>query len=145
MKSKERRSIIRKAVFPIAGVGLRMRPISRVVQKELLPIGTKAMIHFAVQEAIDSGIEEIHFLMRKNQRHDYFVPETEGASEPHNSSDSDGVRSTTMLLRQASFSYHVLPAGVGGLGAALLAAKGLISLTRANSTSFFRSSTKRQE
>jgi UTP--glucose-1-phosphate uridylyltransferase len=50
---------IRKAVIPAAGLGTRMRPVSKVVPKELLPLGCKPIIQYAIEEAVASGIEEI--------------------------------------------------------------------------------------
>jgi len=50
---------IRKAVIPAAGLGTRMLPVSKVVPKELLPVGGKPLIQYAIEEAIASGIEEI--------------------------------------------------------------------------------------
>ncbi|HUP21782.1 MAG TPA: sugar phosphate nucleotidyltransferase [Thermoanaerobaculia bacterium] len=50
---------MRKAVIPAAGLGTRMRPWSEVVPKELVPLGTKPAIQFAVDEALGAGIAEI--------------------------------------------------------------------------------------
>lgn len=50
---------VRKAVIPAAGRGTRMAPISEVVPKELLPLGTRPMIQFAVDEAREAQIEQI--------------------------------------------------------------------------------------
>jgi UTP--glucose-1-phosphate uridylyltransferase len=51
--------MVRKAVIPAAGLGTRMRPWSDVVPKELVPLGTKPAIQFAVDEALGAGITEI--------------------------------------------------------------------------------------
>jgi UTP--glucose-1-phosphate uridylyltransferase len=53
---------IRKAVIPIAGAGTRMLPLTKTVPKELMPVGTKPLIQYAVEEAVGSGIEEITFV-----------------------------------------------------------------------------------
>ena len=52
-------SQVTKAVIPAAGHGTRMQPISLVLPKELLPVGTRPMIQFAVEEAIEGGIREV--------------------------------------------------------------------------------------
>jgi UTP--glucose-1-phosphate uridylyltransferase len=54
MKSK-----IRKAVIPAAGLGTRFLPVTKAVPKEMIPIIDKPMIQYIVEEAIDSGIEDI--------------------------------------------------------------------------------------
>lgn len=53
---------IRKAVIPVAGLGTRFLPATKTVPKELLPIVDIPSIQYVVQEAVDSGIEEIIFV-----------------------------------------------------------------------------------
>jgi UTP--glucose-1-phosphate uridylyltransferase len=50
---------VKKAVIPAAGLGTRMEPISRVVPKELLPVGSKPAIHWVIEEAAAAGLSEI--------------------------------------------------------------------------------------
>ena len=52
---------IRTAVFPVAGMGTRFLPATKVVPKELLPIVDKPLIQYAVEEARESGIEQMVF------------------------------------------------------------------------------------
>jgi UTP--glucose-1-phosphate uridylyltransferase len=54
---------IRKAVLPVAGMGTRFMPATKVVPKELLPIVDKPVIQYLVEEAVESGIEEIIFVI----------------------------------------------------------------------------------
>ena len=55
---------IRKAVFPVGGLGTRLLPLSRAISKELMRIsGNKSLIDYAVKEAQDSGIEECIFVI----------------------------------------------------------------------------------
>ena len=53
---------VRKAVLPVAGLGTRFLPITKATPKEMLPIVDKPLIQFAVEEAINAGIEEIIFV-----------------------------------------------------------------------------------
>jgi len=53
---------IKKAVIPVAGKGTRFLPATKEIPKEMIPINGIPMIHYVVQEAIDSGIEEIVFV-----------------------------------------------------------------------------------
>ena len=48
---------IRKAVFPVAGLGTRFLPATKSVPKELLPIVDRPLIQYAVDEAREAGIE----------------------------------------------------------------------------------------
>ena len=50
---------IRKAVIPAAGYGTRFLPATKATPKEMLPIVDKPTIQFIVEEALESGIEEI--------------------------------------------------------------------------------------
>ncbi len=53
---------IRKAVFPVAGLGTRFLPATKAVPKELLPIVDRPLIQYAVDEAIEAGIETMIFV-----------------------------------------------------------------------------------
>jgi len=59
---------VKKAIFPIAGLGTRFLPQSKAIPKELLPLGDKPLIHYAVEEAVLSQIEKILFIQRKGQK-----------------------------------------------------------------------------
>ena len=53
---------IRKAVFPVAGLGTRFLPATKSVPKELLPVVDRPLIQYAVDEAIEAGIEQMIFV-----------------------------------------------------------------------------------
>jgi len=53
---------VRKAVFPVAGLGTRFLPATKAMPKEMLPVVDKPLIQYAVEEARDAGIEEIIFV-----------------------------------------------------------------------------------
>ena len=53
------KSIIKKAVIPVAGLGTRMLPATKAIPKEMLPIVDKPLIQYIVNECIDAGITEI--------------------------------------------------------------------------------------
>lgn len=65
---------IRRAVIPVAGKGTRFLPATKQVPKEMIPIINLPMIHYVVEEAILSGIEQIIFITSsgKNAIEDYF-------------------------------------------------------------------------
>ena len=54
--------MIKKAVLPVAGFGTRFLPASKAIPKEMLPIIDKPLVQYAVEEAINIGIEEIIFI-----------------------------------------------------------------------------------
>lgn len=59
---------IRKAVFPVAGLGTRFLPATKAMPKEMLPIVDKPLIQYAVEEAFNSGITEIIFITGRSKR-----------------------------------------------------------------------------
>ncbi len=59
---------IRKAVFPVAGLGSRFLPATKAQPKEMLPIVDKPLIQYAVEEAVDAGITEMIFITGRNKR-----------------------------------------------------------------------------
>ena len=65
---------VEKAIFPIAGLATRFLPLSKVISKELLPLVDKPLVNYTVEEACRSGVKEIQFVVRKNQKDvlDYF-------------------------------------------------------------------------
>lgn len=56
---------IRKAVFPVAGLGTRLLPASKVLAKELLPIIDRPLIQYAVDEAIEAGCDTLIFVINR--------------------------------------------------------------------------------
>ncbi len=65
---------VRKAVLPVAGFGTRFLPATKSSSKEMLPLVDKPLIHYAVKDAVDAGIEQIIFITVRGKRaiEDYF-------------------------------------------------------------------------
>ncbi|OJZ16744.1 MAG: UTP--glucose-1-phosphate uridylyltransferase [Thiobacillus sp. 65-29] len=59
---------VRKAVFPVAGLGTRFLPATKASPKEMLPIVDKPLIQYAVEEAIEAGITDIIFISSRTKR-----------------------------------------------------------------------------
>jgi len=59
---------IRKAVFPVAGLGSRFLPVTKASPKEMLPIVDKPLIQFAVEEAAAAGITDMIFITGRSKR-----------------------------------------------------------------------------
>ena len=55
-------NVVKKAVFPVGGMGTRFLPATKALPKEMLPIVDKPLIQYAVEEAISAGIEEFIFV-----------------------------------------------------------------------------------
>ena len=81
-------SRIRKAVFPVAGLGTRFLPATKVAAKEMLPVIDKPLIQYATEEAIAAGITELIFVTGRTKRsiEDHYdnAPELERELEARN-------------------------------------------------------------
>ena len=66
--------LINKCLFPVAGYGTRFLPITKSIPKEMLPILTKPLIQYGVEEAMSSGISSMAMVTSKNKQSikDYF-------------------------------------------------------------------------
>jgi len=119
---------IRKAVFPVAGLGSRFLPVTKASPKEMLPIVDKPLIQFAVEEAAAAGITEMIFITGRNKRaiEDHFDKAYELETEL-------ALRNKTALLETVQ---SATPAGINciyirqtealGLGHAVLCAEPVI-------------------
>ena len=58
---------VKKAVFPVAGLGTRFRPVTAAVPKEMLPVVDKPLIDYAIEEAVDAGISDLIFVVSKDK------------------------------------------------------------------------------
>ena len=67
---------IKKVVIPVAGKGTRFLPATKEIPKEMIPIIDRPMIHYAVEEAVRSGITEVIFIISKGKESilNYFSP-----------------------------------------------------------------------
>lgn len=59
---------VRKAVFPVAGLGTRFLPATKASPKEMLPIVDKPLIQYAVEEAVSAGITDLIFIIGRSKR-----------------------------------------------------------------------------
>jgi UTP--glucose-1-phosphate uridylyltransferase len=59
---------VTKAVFPVAGLGTRFLPATKAMPKEMLPVVDKPLIQYAVEEALNAGIEDIIFVTGKGKQ-----------------------------------------------------------------------------
>ena len=119
---------IRKAVFPVAGLGTRFLPATKTVPKEMLPIVDKPLIQYAVDEAIEAGCDTLVFITNryKHAVADYF----DKAYELEQKLERAGKVEQLELVR------NVLPPGVRavfvtqhealGLGHAVLCARPVV-------------------
>jgi len=120
---------IKKAIIPIAGLGTRFLPLSKVLPKELLPLVDKPAIQYIIEEIRASGINEIIFIIRPKGKEvlNYFQrsPKLEKIlKERKKENFLEEVKKLTDILENTSFSFTVQKEPLGD-GHAILQAKKL--------------------
>lgn len=115
---------IRKAVMPVAGFGTRFLPATKSMPKEMLPIVDKPVIQYLVEEAVDSGIEEIVFVTGRGKRaiEDHFDVSYELEDTLVEKNKKDLLKAVQDIPNLAKFSYVRQPLPLGDGHAVLQAA-----------------------
>ena len=118
-------STIKKAVFPVAGLGTRFLPATKASPKEMMPIVDKPLIQYAVEEAVAAGITEMIFVTGRTKRviEDHFDKAYELENElalRHKTKMLEFVRN---LLPKHIHCIYIRQAEALGLGHAILCAK----------------------
>lgn len=115
---------VKKAVIPAAGLGTRMLPATKTIPKELLPLVDKPVIQYIIEEAVDSGIEDILIITNraKSAMDDYFdyYPELEDRlSRAGKLKELESIKRTADLAN----IFYVRQKEIRGLGHAIWRAK----------------------
>ena len=119
---------VKKAVFPVAGLGTRFLPATKAIPTEMLPIIDKPLIEYAVEEAVMAGIEEIIFITSHTKRsiEDHFDTNIELEEKLLQSGKKDEIKKINRdIFKDVTFTY-VRQKSQKGLGHAILQAKHLI-------------------
>jgi UTP--glucose-1-phosphate uridylyltransferase len=116
---------IRKAVFPVAGLGTRFLPATKASPKEMLPIVDKPLIQYAVQEAISAGAQELIFITgrSKNSIMDHFDKAYELEAELAQKNKDHLLRIVQDVLPAGVTCIFIRQAQALGLGHAVLCAQ----------------------
>ena len=120
--------MIKKAVLPLAGFGTRFLPASKAIPKEMLPIIDKPLVQYAVEEAINIGVEEIIFITspEKLSIKKHFDTNHEFESRLKNSKKLDMIdRLNPEIFKEIKFHY-LLQEEQNGLGHAVLQAEKVV-------------------
>ena len=118
---------VRKAVIPAAGLGTRFLPATKAQPKEMLPIVDKPTIQFIIEEAVDSGIEEILIITGRNKAsiENHFDRSVELELELQRSGKLDALEEVRRISNMANICY-VRQKEPLGLGHAIYCAKSFI-------------------
>lgn len=119
---------IRKAVFPVAGLGTRFLPATKASPKEMLPIVDKPLIQYAVEEAAAAGITEMIFITGRGKRsiEDHFDKAYELEAELASHGKIKQLEEIQSLLPDHVHYSYVRQSEALGLGHAVLCARSLV-------------------
>ena len=119
---------IRKAVFPVAGLGTRFLPATKSIPKEMLPIVDKPLIQYAVEEALEAGIETLIFISssRKHTIYDHFSSDFELETKLTHTDKPELLERITDIVPDRVDRVYVTQSEALGLGHAILCAESVV-------------------
>ena len=122
--------MIKKCLFPAAGYGTRFLPATKAVPKEMLPILTKPLLQYGVEEALSAGINNMAIVTGRGKRaiEDHFDNSYELESQLVGTSKESYLEEIKDIIKKSTFTY-VRQKEILGLGHAILSGEPLIGNT----------------
>jgi len=119
---------VRKAVFPVAGLGTRFLPATKANPKEMLTVVDKPLIQYAAEEAVNAGIEELVFVTSSSKRaiEDHFDKNFELEYELERKGKTELLRIVREVVPPHVTCVYVRQPEALGLGHAVLCAKPVV-------------------
>ncbi len=119
---------VTKAVFPVAGQGTRFLPATKAMPKEMLPVVDKPLIQYAVEEALEAGIEEFIFVTgrTKSAIEDHFDHSYELENSLQERGKIDILDSVRNIIPEAGQVFYTRQQNLLGLGHAVWCARHFI-------------------
>jgi len=119
---------IRKAVFPVAGLGTRFLPATKANPKEMLPVVDKPLIQYAAEEAEEAGVDSLIFVTGRNKRSipDHFDKAYELESELQAAGKTELLKKVQNVLPDDVNCVYLRQAEAKGLGHAVLCAESVV-------------------
>lgn len=119
---------VRKAVFPVAGMGTRFLPATKANPKEMLPVVDKPLIQYAAEEAIEAGCEQLIFVTSSSKRaiEDHFDKNFELEALLEAKKKTEILEMVQKILPKGVSCVYVRQPEALGLGHAVLCAKDVV-------------------
>ncbi|WP_286828682.1 MULTISPECIES: UTP--glucose-1-phosphate uridylyltransferase GalU [Kordiimonas] len=120
---------IKKIVLPVAGLGTRFLPATKAIPKEMLPVLDKPLIQYAVEEAVEAGIEEIILVTGRNKQvmEDHFDHAYELENILHEKGKDSALDVARSMLLEEGRIVYVRQMRPLGLGHAIWCARHLVN------------------
>ena len=119
---------IKKAIFPVGGLGTRFLPATKSMPKEMLPIVDKPLIQYAVEEAAEAGVEEFIFVTGRGKSaiEDHFDHSTELEDTLAARGKDSALKVVRAMMREPGSVAYIRQQEPAGLGHAVWCARHLI-------------------
>ncbi len=120
--------MVRKAVFPVAGMGTRFLPATKANPKEMLTVVDKPLIQYAVEEAVAAGVEQLIFVTSSSKRaiEDHFDKNYELETELEKKGKQELLNLVRGVLPEGVSCVYIRQPEALGLGHAVLCAKDVV-------------------
>ena len=120
--------MIKKAVFPVAGLGTRFLPATKANPKEMMPVVDKPLIQYAVEEAINAGIQELIFVTSSSKRaiEDHFDSNFELETKLRVEGKNEWLDIVRGVVPDGVSCVYIRQSEALGLGHAILCAKRVV-------------------
>jgi UTP--glucose-1-phosphate uridylyltransferase len=121
--------MIKKAIFPVGGLGTRFLPATKAMPKEMLPIVDKPLIQYAVEEAAEAGIEEFIFVTGRNKSaiENHFDHSFELEQTLYAKGKDTALQTVRDMIHQPGTVFYVRQQEPAGLGHAVWCARHLVN------------------
>lgn len=122
------KSSVKKAIFPVGGLGTRFLPATKSMPKEMLPVVDKPLIQYAVEEAAEAGIEEFIFVTGRGKSaiEDHFDHSMELEQTLESRDKRDALKLVQSMMREPGSVAYIRQQEPKGLGHAVWCARNLI-------------------
>ena len=119
---------IKKAIFPVGGLGTRFLPATKSMPKEMLPVVDKPLIQYAVEEAAEAGIEEFVFVTGRGKSaiEDHFDHSTELEQTLESRDKTDALKLVREMMHEPGSVAYLRQQEPAGLGHAIWCARHLV-------------------
>lgn len=120
---------VRKAIFPVAGLGTRFLPATKASPKEMMPVVDKPLIQYAAEEAVAAGITDLIFITGRNKRaiEDHFDKVYEVEAELAARGKTELLQVIQEIVPQSVNCIYIRQAEPLGLGHAVLCARPVVN------------------
>jgi UTP--glucose-1-phosphate uridylyltransferase len=121
-------SAVKKAIFPVGGLGVRFLPATKSIPKEMLPVVDKPLIQYAVEEAAEAGVEEFIFVTNRGKSaiENHFDYSAELEQNLHSRNKKEALTLIRNIIHDPGSIAYIRQQEPAGLGHAIWCARNIV-------------------